>query len=70
MQPPSNVQRAPAVQILTGPFQGFAGRISAINQEKGTVRVLISMFGKKKTTVEIDVRQVRRIPDEELPFTS
>ena len=56
---------APIVAILEGPFHGSRGPVVGIDQQKGTVQVRIPrfgvVFGPKHTTVEIDVRKVRRL---------
>ena len=52
---------APVVTITEGPFKGFEGPVVGIDQQKGTVQVRVSMFGRKQTTVGIDVQKVRRI---------
>lgn len=45
------------VKVINGPFNDFAGKIDSINQEKGKVKVLISMFGRD-TLVELDFNQI------------
>ncbi len=57
-QPPSG---APYVVIVDGPFAGFEGAVSGIDQANNIVYVTISFFGRKQTTVKLDVRQVRRV---------
>ena len=41
------------VKINDGPFSGMEGNISAINKEKGTINVLIDLFGQE-TDVEVE----------------
>lgn len=48
-----------AVKIVDGPFAEFEGRVDNVNQEKGKVRVLVSIFGRE-TPVELDFLQVER----------
>lgn len=48
-----------AVNILEGPFKDFPGKIIEINENKGKVKVLISIFGRE-TPVELDFTQVKR----------
>jgi len=48
-----------AVNILEGPFKDFPGKIVEINEGKGTVKVLISIFGRE-TPVELDFTQVKK----------
>jgi transcriptional antiterminator NusG len=49
-----------AVQIVDGPFKEFEGKVSDIDEERGKVKVLVSMFGRE-TPVELDFLQVKRI---------
>ena len=47
------------VRIVDGPFMDFEGRIDEVNQDRGRVKVLVSMFGRE-TAVELDFLQVDR----------
>jgi len=49
-----------AVKIVDGPFSEFLGSIENIDEEKGRVRVLVSIFGRE-TPVELDFLQVAKI---------
>jgi len=49
-----------AVKINDGPFSDFLGTIESIDQEKGKVKVLVSIFGRE-TPVELDFLQVTKI---------
>lgn len=49
-----------AVKIIDGPFADFVGTISEINDEKGKVTVLVSIFGRE-TPVELDFLQIAKI---------
>jgi len=42
------------------PFKEFDGKISAVDEERGKVTVLVSMFGRE-TPVELDYLQIRKI---------
>jgi transcriptional antiterminator NusG len=46
------------VTILGGPFQNYEGIISNIDEEKGKVKVMITIFGRE-TPVELDFTQVK-----------
>ena len=49
-----------AVKITDGPFTDFLGSISEIDEEKGKVKVLVSIFGGE-TPVELDLLQITKI---------
>jgi len=48
------------VKIVDGPFKNFEGKVSAVDAERGKVKVLVSMFGRE-TPVELDVLQVKKM---------
>ena len=49
-----------AVKITDGPFKDFDAKVSEIDEEKGRVKVLVTMFGRE-TPVELDFLQVKKI---------
>lgn len=49
-----------AVKITDGPFSEFLGSIESIDEAKGKVKVLVSIFGRE-TPVELDFLQVSKI---------
>ncbi|PWU23997.1 transcription termination/antitermination protein NusG [Candidatus Cerribacteria bacterium 'Amazon FNV 2010 28 9'] len=49
-----------AVKIVEGPFADFIGTVSGIDEGKGKVTVLVSIFGRE-TPVELDFLQVAKI---------
>lgn len=48
------------ISITDGPFKGFDGSISEIDNQKGKVKVMVSMFGRD-TSVELDALQVNKV---------
>lgn len=48
------------IKIVDGPFSDFIGKIESVDEEKGKVRVLVSIFGRE-TPVELDFLQVQKI---------
>lgn len=48
------------VNITDGPFKGFDGSVNEVDQIKGKLKVLVSMFGRE-TPVELDSLQVKRV---------
>jgi transcriptional antiterminator NusG len=49
-----------AVKIVDGPFADFLGTIDSIDEEKGKVKVLVSIFGRE-TPVELDFLQISKL---------
>jgi len=49
-----------AVKIIDGPFADFLGTVDTIDEEKGKVKVLVSIFGRE-TPVELDFLQVAKL---------
>ena len=49
-----------AVKIIDGPFADFLGSISNIDEAKGKLKVLVSIFGRE-TPVELDFLQVAKL---------
>ena len=48
------------VKITDGPFKGFDGKVSEIDDKRGKVKVLVNMFGRD-TPVELDSLQIKKI---------
>jgi len=48
------------VMIVDGPFKDLEGKVSEVDEDRGKVKVLVSMFGRE-TPVELDFLQVRKI---------
>lgn len=48
------------VMIVDGPFKELEGKIGEIDEDRGKVKVLVSMFGRE-TPVELDFLQVKKI---------
>lgn len=49
-----------AVKIVDGPFADFLGSIDSIDEAKGKLKVLVSIFGRE-TPVELDFLQVAKL---------
>lgn len=48
------------VKIVDGPFKDFDGRVSEVDEERGRIKVLVTMFGRE-TPVELDFLQIKKI---------
>ncbi len=49
-----------SVQVIAGPLNGSVGTVDNIDTVAGTVRVIVSMFGRE-TPADLDLDQVERI---------
>ncbi len=49
-----------AVKIVDGPFAEFLGSIESIDEQRGKVKVLVSIFGRE-TPVELDFLQIKKL---------
>jgi transcriptional antiterminator NusG len=48
------------VKVVDGPFSNFTGTVDEVNQERGKVKVMVSIFGRA-TPVELDFLQVQPV---------
>lgn len=48
------------VRIIDGPFKEFEGKVNELDEARGKIKVLVSMFGRE-TPVELDFLQVKKI---------
>jgi transcriptional antiterminator NusG len=48
------------VRIIDGPFKNYEGKVAEIDEKRGKVKVLVSVFGRE-TPVELDFLQVKKI---------
>jgi len=48
------------VKINDGPFKGFEGKVSSVDEARGKIKVLVNMFGRE-TPVELDFLQIKKI---------
>jgi transcriptional antiterminator NusG len=49
-----------SVRVTEGPFAEFSGKITEVNTERETVKVLISIFGRE-TPVEVDFTHIEKL---------
>ena len=49
-----------AVKIIDGPFADFLGSIDSVDETRGKVKVLVSIFGRE-TPVELDFLQIAKL---------
>lgn len=55
-----DVSAGTPVKIVDGPFKEFEGKVAEVDEAKGKIKVLVSMFGRE-TPVELDFLQVKKI---------
>ena len=58
-RPKLNFEKNEAVRIIDGPFTNFQGKVDDVNSERGTLRVLVTIFGRA-TPVELEFLQVEK----------
>jgi transcriptional antiterminator NusG len=56
----ANFSIGEAVKIIEGPFADFLGTVDSIDDAKGKVNVLVSIFGRE-TPVELDFLQIAKV---------
>jgi transcription termination/antitermination protein NusG len=54
------LEQGEQVLIVDGPFKDLEGKVGDVDEEKGKVKILVSMFGRE-TPVELDFLQVKKI---------
>ena len=55
-----DLQVGDLVKITDGPFKDYDGKVAEVNEEKGSVKVLVPIFGRD-TAVELDSLQVKKV---------
>jgi transcriptional antiterminator NusG len=58
-KPKLKFDRGESVKITDGPFKDFQGVVDEINDDRSTLRVLVTIFGRS-TPVELDFYQVEK----------
>ncbi len=49
-----------AIKIIDGPFKDFEGKVSEVDEARGKIKALVSMFGRE-TPVELDSLQIHKL---------
>ncbi len=55
-----DLRKGDLVNVTDGPFKGSDATVDFVDEEKGKIRVLVSMFGRE-TPVELDSLQVKKV---------
>lgn len=59
-KPKVQFEKGEDVKVINGPFATFAGIVEDVNEEKGRLRVLVSIFGRS-TPIELEFTQVEKV---------
>ena len=59
-RPKMSFEKNDTVRIVEGPFANFSGKVDEVNTERGTLRVMVTIFGRA-TPVELEFLQVEKI---------
>ena len=59
-KPKLSFDRNESVRIVDGPFANFSGKVDEVNTERGTLRVMVTIFGRA-TPVELEFLQVEKV---------
>ncbi len=55
-----DVSKGDPISIIDGPFKGQQGKVDKVDEGRGKIRVLVSLFGRE-TPLELDFLQVKKI---------
>jgi len=58
-RPKMTFEKNDPVRIIDGPFANFSGKVDEVNTERGTLRVMVTIFGRA-TPVELEFLQVEK----------
>jgi transcriptional antiterminator NusG len=59
-KPKFNFEEGDEIKVIEGPFNSFTGVVEEVHEDKGKLKVLISIFGRP-TPVELDFVQVDKL---------
>jgi transcriptional antiterminator NusG len=59
-RPKMTFEKNDSVRIVDGPFASFSGKVDEVNTERGTLRVMVMIFGRA-TPVELEFLQVEKV---------
>jgi transcriptional antiterminator NusG len=58
-RPKMTFEKNDSVRIVDGPFASFSGKVDEVNPDRGTLRVMVTIFGRA-TPVELEFLQVEK----------
>jgi transcriptional antiterminator NusG len=59
-RPKTTFEKNDSVRIVDGPFANFSGKVDEVNPERGTLRVMVTIFGRN-TPVELEFLQIEKV---------
>ena len=59
-KPKFSFEDGETVRIIDGPFSNFSGVVDEVNEERNTLKVMVTIFGRA-TPVELDFLQVEKV---------
>ncbi len=59
-RPKMTFEKNDSVRIIDGPFANFSGKVDEVNTDRGTLRVMVTIFGRA-TPVELEFLQVEKV---------
>jgi transcription termination/antitermination protein NusG len=60
LRPKVEFEKGEVVRVVQGPFTNFTGVIDEVNDERGKMKVMVSIFGRS-TPLEVEFTQVERV---------
>ena len=59
-KPKYTFDRGETVRIVDGPFSNFTGQVEEVNEDRSTLKVMVTIFGRA-TPVELEFLQVEKL---------